>query len=189
MQLADSLREVLAAFKPEGPGVTSGLGEDVPGLEATEEAFDEVIAVNLKGPYFLTQQIANWMIAQRGEDAAFRGKIINISSISTIAVSTNRGDYCISKAGVQMATKVWAARLAAFGIDVYEVQPGLVESDMSAAAKEKYDRMIAAGALLEARWGTPEDIGRAVAMLARGDLPYATGQCLTLDGGLTQQRL
>lgn len=168
-------------------GISSPGRRDI--LEATEEAFDTVVAVNLKGPYFLTQQVAKLMIEQRRSDPNFRGCIVNISSISAVVASTNRGDYCLTKAALGMATKLWATRLAEFGIDVYEVRPGLIFSDMSAPAREKYDRMIAEGALLESRWGLPEDVGRAVATLVRGDVPYATGQCLTLDGGLTLLRL
>src|SRR5882757_10118021 len=158
-------------------------------LDATEESFDELIATNLKGPYFLTQLAARWMVRQRKADAGYRGCIINIGSISAIVSSANRGDYCISKAGVAMATTLWAVRLAEFGIDVYEIRPGIIATDMTNAVKAKYDARIADGLLLEQRWGTPEDIGKAAAMLARGDLPYASGSVLTLDGGLTVQRL
>jgi NAD(P)-dependent dehydrogenase (short-subunit alcohol dehydrogenase family) len=101
----------------------------------------------------------------------------------------NRGDYCISKAGIAMASRLWAVRLAEYGISVYEVRPGIIATDMTSAAKEKYDRLIQEGLLLEARWGTPEDIGRAVSVLARGEIPYATGSVLHLDGGLTVPRL
>ncbi len=168
-------------------GITSPGRKDI--LDATEEAFDQTFAVNLKGPYFLTQQVARCMIEQRQTDATFRGCIVNISSISAVMVSTNRGDYCLSKAAINMATRLWATRLAPFGIDVYEVRPGLITSDMTEPARQQYDRLIAQGGLLESRWGLPEDVGRAVATLVRGDIPYATGQCLTLDGGLSLPRL
>lgn len=158
-------------------------------LDATEESFDELIAVNLKGPYFLTQMVAQWMVRQRRADSAYRGCIINISSCSATVVSVNRGDYCISKAGIAMATKLWAVRLAEFGIDVYEIRPGIIQTDMTEGVKAKYDALIAGGLLVEKRWGTPADIGRAAAMLARGDLPYASGSVLALDGGLTIERL
>ena len=164
-------------------GITSPGRKDI--LEADEDSFDRVFAVNLKGPYFLTQAVANWMIDQRTGDADFAGCIVNISSVSGEIVSTNRGDYCLTKAAIGMATKLWAARLAEFGIRVYEVVPGVIRSDMTAGVVEKYDRLIAAGLTLERRWGEPEDVGRAVAMLARGDLPYATGQVLRVDGGLS----
>ena len=112
-----------------------------------------------------------------------------MSSISATVASVNRGDYCISKAGIAMATRLWAARLAEFNIDVYEVRPGVIATDMTAGVKEKYDALIASGLTIQKRWGTPADVGKAVAMLARGDLPYATGQVLDIDGGLTLQRL
>lgn len=168
-------------------GIAPRVRADV--LEATEESFDELILTNLKGPYFLTQSVAKWMIRQRQADAAYRGCIINMCSVSATVASINRGDYCISKAGIAMATKLWTVRLAEFGIDVYEIRPGIIATDMTAAVKSKYDAMFEDGLLLEKRWGTPEDIGKAAAMLARGDLPYASGAVLTLDGGLTTQRL
>jgi 3-oxoacyl-[acyl-carrier protein] reductase len=158
-------------------------------LDATEESFDRVVGINLKGPYFLTQLVARWMIEQRQADAQFAGVIVNISSVSATEASTNRGGYCISKAGIIMATQLWAHRLAEFGIAVHEVRPGIIHTDMSAAVAEKYDRLIANGLTVENRWGEPEDVGRAVAMLARGDLSYATGNVLNIDGGLTLRRL
>lgn len=169
-------------------GITSPGRKDI--LEADEAAFDRVIGVNLKGPFFLTQLAARWMIETpllpgRRDGRPLRRCIINVSSISGEFVSLNRGDYCLTKAALRMATKLWAARLAEFGIDVYEIQPGVIRSDMTAAVTEKYDRLIAAGLTLERRWGEPEDIGAAAAMLVRGDLPYATGQVLKIDGGMT----
>lgn len=168
-------------------GIASPRRDDI--LEATEASFDKVIDVNLKGPYFLTQAVARWMVEQRQSDAAFDGCIINISSISAELASVNRGDYCLSRAGTSMATKLWAVRLAEFGVRVYEIRPGVIETDMTAPVKEKYDRMFAAGLALEARWGKPEDVGRAVAALARGEFPYATGQVVNIDGGLMIGRL
>ena len=129
------------------------------------------------------------MAEQRGASAGFRGCVVNVSSVSATVVSVNRGDYCVSKAGVAMATQLWAARLAEFGVDVYEVRPGVIATDMTAGVTEKYDALIAGGLTVERRWGTPADVGKAVAMLARGDLPYATGQVLNVDGGMTLQRL
>jgi len=158
-------------------------------LEATEESFEEVMRVNLQGPYFLTQSVARWMIEQRRADPKFRGCIINISSISATVASTNRGEYCVSKAGLSMATRLWAVRLGEFGIPVYEVRPGITRTDMTAGAREKYDRYIAEGRLLQPRWGLPDDVGRAVAALVRGDFPYSTGQAFVVDGGYTLQRL
>jgi 3-oxoacyl-[acyl-carrier protein] reductase len=154
-------------------------------LEAGEESFDELIATNLRGPYFLTQSVASWMIRHPAPDRS----IVNISSVSATVASVNRGDYCIAKAGIAMATKLWAVRLAEHGIGVYEVRPGIIETDMTAGVKGKYDALIESGILLQKRWGTPEDIGTAVSMLARGQLPYATGAVLVLDGGLTMARL
>jgi 3-oxoacyl-[acyl-carrier protein] reductase len=168
-------------------GVAPSVRADL--LDASEESFDRLISINLKGPYFLTQLAAKMMVEQRKSDENFRGKIVNVSSVSATVVSTNRGDYCISKAGVAMSTQLWAARLAEFGIDVYEVRPGVIATDMTSGVKEKYDALLAGGLTLEPRWGQPEDVGRVVAMLSRGDLPYSTGQVLTVDGGLTQRRL
>jgi 3-oxoacyl-[acyl-carrier protein] reductase len=158
-------------------------------LEAREEHFDEVMAANLKGPYFLTQAVAQWMIRQRAGDAAAHRAIINIGSVSATMASVNRGEYCLSKAGVAMATKLWAARLAEHGIGVYEVRPGIVESDMTAGARAKYDALIEGGLLVEKRWGTPSDVASAVSVLARGELRYATGAVIVVDGGLTLARL
>jgi 3-oxoacyl-[acyl-carrier protein] reductase len=158
-------------------------------LEASEESFDRVFDVNLKGPYFLTQAVARWMIVQRRADATFDGCVVNISSISAEIASINRGDYCMARAGTSMATKLWAVRLAEFGIRVYEIRPGVIATDMTTGVKEKYDRMIAEGLTLEPRWGQPEDIGRAVAALARGEFPYATGQVVNIDGGMMIGRL
>jgi 3-oxoacyl-[acyl-carrier protein] reductase len=168
-------------------GVAPAVRADI--LEASEESFDRVLGINLKGPYFLTQLAARWMIEEREADANFRGVIVNISSVSATEASINRGEYCISKAGLAMATQLWAHRLAEFGIAVYEVRPGVIHTDMSAAMADKYDRLIANGLTVENRWGEPEDVGRAVAMLARGELTYATGNVLKIDGGLTLRRL
>jgi 3-oxoacyl-[acyl-carrier protein] reductase len=157
-------------------------------LDATEESFDELIATNLKGPYFLTQAAANWMIREQEQSRDHRC-IINISSVSATVASVNRGDYCITKAGIAMATMLWAARLTQYGIAVYEVRPGIIETDMTKGVKGKYDALIEGDLLLEKRWGTPEDVGTAVAMLAGGELPYSPGAVLTMDGGLTLSRL
>jgi NAD(P)-dependent dehydrogenase (short-subunit alcohol dehydrogenase family) len=159
-------------------------------LDATEESFDRLMTVDLKGPYFLTQAVARWMSRQReAQGQSWHGCIINISSVSATMASIDRGDYCIAKAGIAMMTKLWAARLAEFGIDVYEIRPGIVATDMTTLAKEKYDRLIAAGSTVEQRWGTLQDVGRAAAVLAKGEISYATGQILHIDGGLTIARL
>jgi len=157
-------------------------------LEASEESFDDVLSVNLKGPYFLMQQAANWMITQKKNDETFKGCIINITSVSAKAASVNRGEYCISKAGLSMGTQLFAVRLGEFNIPVFEVQPGVIRSDMTSAVKEKYDKMIEAGLCLQKRWGEPEDVGKVVASLARGDFMYSTGQIFMVDGGLTVSR-
>ena len=158
-------------------------------LEAGEESFDELIRVNLRGPYFLTQKAAQWMIAQRKDDPARVQSIINITSISATVASTNRGDYCLAKAALGMSNQLWSVRLAEFGIPVYEVRPGVIKTDMTAGVTGKYDALIANGLVPQNRWGFPDDVGKAVAMLARGDLPYSTGQVIMVDGGLTLARL
>ncbi|KAB7733165.1 3-ketoacyl-ACP reductase [Rudanella paleaurantiibacter] len=158
-------------------------------LEASEESFDEVLTVNLKGPYFLTQAVANWMITQKEANPDFEGSIITVSSISATVASVNRGDYCLSKAGLSMATQLFAARLGAFGIPVYEVRPGIIKTDMTAGVTDKYDKLIADGLTIQPRWGLPDDVGRAVAAIAEGGFPYSTGQVFMVDGGLTLARL
>lgn len=156
-------------------------------LEETEKSYEEVMGTNLKGPHFLTRQVALWMI-QQGRTTSQRA-IINISSVSATVASINRASYCLSKAGVAMATRLWAVRLAEFGIGVYEIRPGIIATDMTKGVQQKYDALIDSGLLLEQRWGQPEDVGRAACLLARGELPYATGAVLVLDGGLTLERL
>lgn len=158
-------------------------------LEATEESFDRVIGANLKGAYFLTQAAANWMIAQRQADDAFSGCIINVSSISATVASVNRGEYCVAKAGLSMATQLFAVRLGEYNIPVYEVRPGIIATDMTAGVKDKYDRLIDSGLCVQPRWGYPDDVGKAVAALAGGDFPYSTGQVIMVDGGMTLPRL
>ena len=158
-------------------------------LEATEENYDEVMNTNLKGSYFLMQKTANWMIEQKKKDNTFNGCIINISSMSATVASVNRGEYCLSKAGLSMATQLFAVRLGAFNIPVFEVRPGIILTDMTAGVKEKYDKMINEGLCVQQRWGEPEDVGKVVAALAKGDFMYSTGQVIMVDGGLTIPRL
>ncbi len=159
-------------------------------LETTTESYDRVVGINLRGPFFLTQLVARQMIAQAEAGRAGPMGIVFISSISAYASSTNRAEYCISKAGVGMCTALFAHRLAEHDIGVYEVRPGIVASDMTAGVKDKYDRLIFEGDLLpQRRWGRPEDVGRAVVALARGDLAYSTGQVLNVDGGFHLRRL
>ena len=162
-------------------GVAPKVRADI--LEAGEESFDRLMRINLKGPYFLTQAVANWMIRQRAERPDDWRCIVNLSSISAYTASPSRGEYCISKAGVSMATKLWAARLAEFGIGVFEIRPGIIATDMTAAVKDKYDRLIADGLTPIKRWGRPEDIARAVAACARGDMAFSTAQVIDVDGG------
>lgn len=158
-------------------------------LEMTEESYDRVLGINLRGPMFLTQAIARAMVEARSKDAAFSGCIVTVSSISATVASINRGEYCVAKAGLSMLTELFAARLGAHGIPVYEVRPGVIRTDMTAGVQAKYDKLIAEGLCVQPRWGTPEDVGRAVAALARGDFPYSTGQVVMVDGGLTIPRL
>ena len=158
-------------------------------LTATEESFDEVISTNLKGPYFLTQDAANWMIAKKLSDPEYSACIVNISSISATVASVNRGEYCLSKAGISMATQLFAVRLGEFNIPVYEVRPGIIATDMTEGVKEKYDNLIEQGLCVQKRWGFPEDVGKVVISLAQGNFPYSTGQVFMIDGGLTISRL
>ena len=158
-------------------------------LEATAESFQEVLVTNLEGPYFLTQAVATAMIARRQRDPSSRPAIVFITSVSAEMASPHRGEYCVSKAGLAMAVKLYAARLAADGIPVFEVRPGVIQTDMSAPVSETYDRRIAEGLIPTGRWGTPEDVGAAVAALVTGDVPDATGSILHVDGGLHLPRL
>lgn len=158
-------------------------------LEASEESFAEVLRTNLEGPYFLTQALARDMVARARDDAGFRAAIVFVTSVSAEMASPNRGEYCVSKAGLAMTARLFAARLAADRIPVYDVRPGVIATDMTAAVKEIYDRRIADGLIPEGRWGEPADVGGAVAALLRGDVPYATGTVIHIDGGLTIPRL
>jgi len=157
-------------------------------LETTEESFDRLMATNLKSTYFLSQHVANWMIEQKKADTLFIACIINISSVSATVASVNRGEYCVSKAGMSMVTQLFAVRLGEFDIPVYEVRPGVIYTDMTAAVKEKYDKLIGEGLTVQKRWGYPDDIGKAVSALALGNFPYSTGQVIMIDGGITLLR-
>jgi 3-oxoacyl-[acyl-carrier protein] reductase len=158
-------------------------------LETTEESYDFVLDTNLKGTYFLTQVVANFMVEQKNKNQNFEGTIINVSSISATVASVNRGEYCVAKAGLSMVTQLFAVRLGEYGIPVYEIRPGIIKTDMTEKVTEKYDKLIAEGLCVQARWGVPSDIGKAVAALAKGDFMYSTGQVFTIDGGLTLARL
>lgn len=158
-------------------------------LETSEASYDEVMAVNLKGPFFLTQQVARIMLDLLKVDKIQQPKIINIGSISAYTSSPNRGEYCISKAGMGMMTALFADRLAEYGINVYEVRPGVIETDMTSGVKEKYDRLIGEGLTPIRRWGQPDDIARAVVAIAEGDFPFSTGEIINVDGGFHLHRL
>jgi NAD(P)-dependent dehydrogenase (short-subunit alcohol dehydrogenase family) len=170
-------------------GVAPAVRADL--LDASEESFDRLIAINVKGPYFLTQAAAKWMIEQiRNPKSEIRNpKIITISSISAYTASTNRGDYCVSKAALSMLTPLYAARLAEHGINVYEIRPGIIATDMTGPVKEKYDRLIADGLTPIKRWGAPEDIGKAVVAIAEDLFPFSTGEVINVDGGFHLRRL
>jgi NAD(P)-dependent dehydrogenase (short-subunit alcohol dehydrogenase family) len=165
-------------------GITSAGRLDI--LEATEESWDRVLGVNLKGPYFLTQRVAREML--RLLSVLHNPAIINIGSLSAYTVSVNRGDYCISKAGLGMLTQLFALRLADHGIRVYEVRPGVIDTDMTAGGHDRYTHLIAEGLTPIRRWGTPADVGKAVAALATGAIPFGTGDVVNVDGGFHLRR-
>lgn len=158
-------------------------------LEASEESFDRVLSINLKGPYFLTQLVANWMVEQRKLDPARPFRIVNVGSISAYTSSPSRGEYCISKAGIAMMTKLYADRLAEYDIGVFEISPGIIETDMTRTVKEKYDRMIAEGLTPIRRWGKPGDVAKVVGAIAEGRLDFSTGSVINVDGGFHLRRL
>lgn len=158
-------------------------------LETGEESYHEVMDVNLTGPFFLSQQAARHMVEKKQSDPDFSACIVNISSVSATLASVNRGEYCISKAGMSMMTQLFAVRLGEYDIPVFEVRPGVIRTDMTAGVSGKYDRLIAEGLTLQKRWGGPEDVGRVVASLAGGDLAYSTGQVILVDGGMCIGRL
>lgn len=159
-------------------------------LEGKEESLDRLINVNLKGPYFLTQMMAKWMIEERNQDSSsYFPKIINITSLTSYASSTYMAEYALSKSAVSMMTKLYADRLAEFGINVYEIRPGIIETSMTAPSKPKYDALIKEGGLPISRWGLPEDVGKAIVAIASGFLPYSTGEVINVDGGYHLRRL
>ena len=162
-------------------GVAPRVRADV--LEMTEESYDFVMNINLRGSFFLTQLVARHFAERKS------GAIVNISSCSATVASISRGEYCMSKAGVSMATKLWAVRMAEFGVNVYEIRPGIIETDMTSVVKAKYDKLIAEGLTLQPRWGLPEDIAKAVAAMLRGDIGYSTGQVINIDGGMGIEKL
>jgi len=189
LRLVSEIRERLGRLHVlvNNAGVGPRVRADI--LEAEEESFERLVRVNLQGPYFLTQSVARWMLEQRQADAGWSGAVVFVTSCSVTMVSTNRGEYCVSKAGLAMASQLWAVRLAETGIPVFEVRPGIVRTDMTAKVAEKYDRLVAEGVVPQRRWGLPDDVGRVVAALARGDAPYSTGAVVSVDGGLAIPRL
>jgi len=188
-RLLDSVRERFGAVNAlvNNAGRAPRVRADL--LEAGEQSFEELLRTNLQGPYFLTQAIAREQIERRRADPSFEASIVFITSVSAAFASPNRGEYCVSKAGLAMAARLFAARLAEHVIPVYEVRPGIIATDMTAGVRESYDRRIADGLVPECRWGQPDDVGRVVAALVRGDLPYATGTVINVDGGLSIPRL
>ena len=173
-------------------GVAPTVRADI--LAASEESFDRLININVKGPYFLTQLAAKWMIEEIGKVKGLGvpeppPKIVTISSISAYTASTNRGDYCMAKAALSMLTPLYASRLAEHGINVYEIRPGVIATDMTGPVKDKYNKLIAEGLTPIQRWGTPEDVGKAVVAIAQDLLPFSTGEVLNVDGGFHLRRL
>jgi NAD(P)-dependent dehydrogenase (short-subunit alcohol dehydrogenase family) len=173
-------------------GVAPEVRADI--LDATEASFDRLININVKGPYFLTQLAARWMIEQSKSRAGESPRpvppqIVTISSISAYTASVNRGDYCVAKAALSMLTPLYASRLAEHGIRVYEIRPGIVATDMTGPVMDKYDRLIADGLTPIKRWGEPEDVGKAVVAIADGLLPFSTGEVINVDGGFHLRRL
>lgn len=158
-------------------------------LETTPENYQEVLKTNLEGPFFLTQSVAKKMAHTKQNNYAFDAAIIFVTSVSATVASINRGEYCISKAGLAMTNLLFAVRMADFNIPVYEIRPGIISTDMTSKVQEKYDNLFQSGIALQPRWGTPEDVGKAVASLTRGDFPYSTGQVIGVDGGMQIGRL
>jgi NAD(P)-dependent dehydrogenase (short-subunit alcohol dehydrogenase family) len=167
-------------------------------LETGEASFDRLMAINVKGPFFLTQAAARWMIQQETAErsagnacpvAGVRRKIVTVTSISAYTASVNRGEYCMAKAALAMLTPLFAARLAEHGITVFEIRPGIVATDMTAPVRDKYDRLIAEGLTPIRRWGTPADVGKAVAAIAQDAFPFSTGEVFNIDGGFHLRRL
>jgi len=159
-------------------------------VEASEEVFDEVIRVNLKGPYFLSQLVAKHWLSLPGQSRLSTGyKLLFVSSLSANTASVHRGEYCISKAGLAMAAQLWAVRLAAEDIQVMELRPGIMATDMTSSVKEKYDKLMAEGIVPQKRWGKPSDVGRAVESILAGHFPFSTGDVINIDGGFHLRRL
>ncbi|MBI4023789.1 MAG: 3-ketoacyl-ACP reductase [Verrucomicrobia bacterium] len=190
-RLLESVKKNFGSFDllVNNAGVAPSVRADI--LEAGEESFDRLIAINVKGPYFLTQAAANSWIASLhdAKQPGHRPKIVTISSVSAFTASVNRGDYCVSKAALSMLTPLFATRLAEYGINVYEIRPGIIATDMTGPVKAKYDKLISEGIAPIKRWGTPEDIGRAVVAIAEDRFPFSTGEVINVDGGFHLRRL
>ena len=211
---ADTVARIVSDFGAvhalvNNAGVAPNVRADL--LETGEASFDRLMGINLRGPFFLTQAVARhwaerkgivWSSSQGGDQPNFGRKaeqnaanpgfteaVVNINSVSATVASVKRGEYCISKAGVAMLTHLFAARLGDLNIPVYEVRPGVIKTDMTSTVTEKYDRLISEGLMVQRRWGSVEDVAKAVAMLLRGDLAYSTGQVIGVDGGMQIQRL
>ena len=183
---------VLAAFGRidsliNNAGIAPKVRADI--CDADESSFDLLIGTNLKGPYFLTQQVANHWLTTPDDGATRYRSVVFVTSISAHTASVNRGDYCLAKAGLGMAVQLWASRLAAHGVVVTEVRPGIMKTDMTAGVSGKYDTLIAQGLVPQPRWGTAEDVGLAVAALAGGAFPFSTGTVIDVDGGFQIRRL
>jgi 3-oxoacyl-[acyl-carrier protein] reductase len=185
--------EVLSAYGHldalvNNAGIAPRIRADI--TEATEEIFDEVIGINLKGPYFLSQLAARYWLAHPDGCQLNGGyKLLFVTSLSANTASINRGEYCISKAGLAMATQLWAVRLADAGVQVLELRPGIMATDMTSGVKEKYDKLLAEGIVPQKRWGTPHDVGLAVKSILEGNFPFSTGDVINLDGGFHLRRL
>jgi NAD(P)-dependent dehydrogenase (short-subunit alcohol dehydrogenase family) len=185
--------EVIAAYGHldaliNNAGIAPRIRADI--TEATEEIFDEVIGINLKGPYFLSQLAARYWLANPGKCRLSGGyKLLFVTSVSANTASVNRGEYCISKAGLGMATQLWAVRLADAGVQVLELRPGIMATDMTAGVKEKYDKLLAEGIVPQKRWGTPQDVGLAAKAVLEGHFPFSTGDVINIDGGFHLRRL
>ena len=183
-RLVDFTRETFGRIDclVNNAGVAPSARMDI--LEAEEASFDRLMSINLKGPYFLTQRVARWMVELRGTlGASYAPTIITVTSISAYTASVNRGDYCISKSGLAMLTKLFAVRLAEHGIGVFEIRPGVIQTDMTSGVTAKYDKLIGEGLTPIRRWGFPDDIGKAVSAVAVGSFPFSTGEVINVDGG------
>jgi len=174
-------------FLINNAGVAPRVRMDI--LETTEESFDFVLDINLKGTFFLTQAVANIMVQKVEENSDFKPKIVNIGSLSSYTSSPSRGEYCISKAGVSMITKLFADRLSEHNINVYEIRPGIIYTDMTKSVKNKYDKLIDSGITPIKRWGYPEDVAKAVSVCCSGKLDFSTGEIINVDGGFHLKRL